>query len=440
MVRKPWRQKAYCYDPETEINDCLYEKKEMDSLGVFPIGDKVYILGSECKRYGMNENQYLYELDPATKETILVWANEESIGSSMGSDCRYGKGKAIKVIGDTLYFITTRRTGSHLYKVKPGEEEVCVIEKAGSVDDFDVNENGEILTVAMWDGKLQEVYGVEAEQKVTVYTRLNESVLSDTYVARYEKITVCSQGQEIDGWVLQPKGYDSTKKYPAILDIHGGPKTAYGEIFYHEMQLWANMGYFVFFCNPFGSDGRGNDFTEIRGRYGTIDYDNIMDFTDAVLEKYPQIDEKKLGVTGGSYGGFMTNWIIGHTDRFAAAATQRSISNWVSFWGVSDIGPDWGTDHQMADIYDSADVLWEHSPMKYAKNMRTPTLIIHSEEDYRCPVDQGFQIYTTLAERGIPARMCLFKGENHELSRSGKPGHRVRRLKEITEWMEQYLK
>lgn len=439
-VRRLWRQKAYCYDPLTKTDTCLYEKNEMDNLGVYSIQGKAYLLGSECKRYGMNENQYLYELDSETKEAKLVWVNEESIGSSMGSDCRLGASKVVKQVGDTLYFTTTRRTGSHFYKITPGGQEVCVIEAVGSIDDFDVNANGDVLTVSMWSGKLQEVYLTKAGEKPIQMTFINDEVVSDVYVSGYDKLTIQSQGQEIDGWVLLPKDYDPTKKYPAILDIHGGPKTAYGEIFYHEMQLWANMGYFVFFCNPFGSDGRGNEFTEVRGKYGTIDYENIMDFTDAVLAKYPQIDVARMGVTGGSYGGFMTNWIIGHTDRFAAAATQRSISNWVSFWGVSDIGPDFGTDHQLADIYDGVDDLWEHSPMKYAKNMKTPTLIIHAEEDYRCPVDQGFQIYTTLAERGIPARMCLFKGENHELSRSGKPKHRVRRLTEITNWMETYLK
>ena len=129
------------------------------------------------------------------------------------------------------------------------------------------------------------------------------------------------------------------KKYPAILDIHGGPKTVYGKVFYHEMQVWASKGYFVFFCNIHGSDGRGNEFMDIRGKYGTIDYDELMQFTDKVLETYPQIDASKVGVTGGSYGGFMTNWIIGHTDRFACAASQRSIANWISFSQTSDIGP-----------------------------------------------------------------------------------------------------
>ena len=148
-----------------------------------------------------------------------------------------------------------------------------------------------------------------------------------------------SEGLTIGGWVLEPKDYDPSKTYPAVFDVHGGPKTVYGPVFYHEMQLWANMGYFVFFCNPKGSDGRDNDFMDIFGHYGETDYHNLMDFADAVLTAYPQIDPKRVCLTGGSYGGFMTNWIIGHTDRFCCAASQRSISNWLSFYGVSDIGP-----------------------------------------------------------------------------------------------------
>ena len=136
----------------------------------------------------------------------------------------------------------------------------------------------------------------------------------------------------------------------------------------------------------------------------------------------------------------MANWIIGHTDRFVCAATQRSISNWISFWGVSDIGPRFAEDQAGADIFTGMEKLWQHSPLKYAGNVTTPTLFIHSDADYRCPIEQGLQLYTALVQRGVPARLCWFKGENHELSRSGKPKHRLRRLTEITNWMEKYTR
>jgi len=175
---------------------------------------------------------------------------------------------------------------------------------------------------------------------------------------------------------------------------------------------------------------------DICGKYGTVDYDDLMAFCDTALEAYPEMDKANFFETGGSYGGFMTNWIIGHTDRFRACASQRSISNWTSFCGVSDIGYDFGEDQNAADIWTNHDKLWWHSPLKYADMVKTPTLFIHSFEDYRCPIDQGYQMYSALVRNGAEARLVCFKGENHELSRSGKPKHRLKRLSEITEWFE----
>ena len=165
-----------------------------------------------------------------------------------------------------------------------------------------------------------------------------------------------------------------------------------------------------------------------------------MLFTDKVLESYPAIDEKRVGVTGGSYGGFMTNWIIGHTGRFAAAASQRSISNWLSFYETSDIGYFFAADQVDGTPWTAMEKLWDQSPLKYADKVTTPTLFIHSDEDYRCPLSEGMQMFTAIKDHGVDARMCIFKGENHELSRSGKPKHRIRRLAEITGWFDKYLK
>ena len=206
------------------------------------------------------------------------------------------------------------------------------------------------------------------------------------------------------------------------------------------MQVWAAKGYYVLFCNPRGGDGRGNAFADIRGHYGDGDYQDLMEFVDRVIEAYPQIDTARIGVTGGSYGGFMTNWIIGHTTRFAAAASQRSIANWATMQTVSDIGFEFPSDQTAASIWGNPSLLWEQSPLRYASSVRTPTLFIHSREDYRCPENEGLQMFAALKRFGVPARLCLFHGENHELSRSGMPRRRVRRLEEITGWFETYLK
>jgi dipeptidyl aminopeptidase/acylaminoacyl peptidase len=165
-----------------------------------------------------------------------------------------------------------------------------------------------------------------------------------------------------------------------------------------------------------------------------------MKFTDAVLEKYPFIDSERIGVTGGSYGGFMTNWIIGHTRRFKAAVSQRSISSWITNFITSDIGYYFVKDQIAATPWDNMERLWDHSPLKYAYRAKTPTLFIHSNEDYRCWEVEGLQMFTALKYFGVESRLFLFKRENHELSRSGKPQHRIKRLEEITNWFNRYLK
>ncbi|MBQ5806098.1 MAG: S9 family peptidase, partial [Lachnospiraceae bacterium] len=165
--------------------------------------------------------------------------------------------------------------------------------------------------------KLAELY-LDGEQ----ITDFNGALFAELSVVTPEPLTfTATDGYEIHGWVMKPADYEEGKTYPAILHIHGGPRTVFSDVFHHEMQMWANAGYFVFFSNPRGSDGRGTAFGDINGIYGTVDYANLMEFTDKVLEAYPMIDTARVGVTGGSYGGFMTNWIIGHTDRFKAAAT-----------------------------------------------------------------------------------------------------------------------
>ena len=165
-----------------------------------------------------------------------------------------------------------------------------------------------------------------------------------------------------------------------------------------------------------------------------------MAFTDEVLDRYPAIDSERLGVSAGSYGGFMTNWIIGHTNRFSAAITQRSISNMVSMFAMSDIGYYFIDDQAAATPWTDADDLWRQSPLKYADRITTPTLVIHSDQDYRCPLAEGMQFFTALKVHGVQSRMVIFKGESHGLSRGGKPKHRVRRLEEIVNWFDTYLK
>ena len=205
--------------------------------------------------------------------------------------------------------------------------------------------------------------------------------------------------------------------------------------------MFAAAGYVVMMCNPRGGDGRGDEFADLRERYGTIDYEDLMEFTDHVCRLYPAVDPKRLGVTGGSYGGFMTNWIIGHTDRFAAAVSQRSFSNFLSDFGCSEIGFSFDVEENGGKTpWTDHEALWKRSPVAHACRAKTPTLFIHSLKDYNCPLSEGMQMFAALKYFGVPSKAFLFEGENHELSRSGKPLHRIRRLKEMLGWFDHYLK
>jgi len=435
--------RAYVYDmKKKEIMDISVEK-DFEYFDIYSLEEgKYFVVGSDLKAYGVNENPKFYILDSENKTLECITPElDMSPGNSVGSDCRFGGSGSDSYLtkeGDYYYFVTTRNHNSILNKIDINGKLETVIEEEGTVDGF-VVANDEILFSGFRKNDLLEIYS-RKEGSDSKVTNLN-SFINNKYVGTPEHLSFENDaGITIDGWIIKPKEFEEGKKYPAVFDIHGGPKTAYGSIFFHEMQYWVNEGYAVFFCNPRGSSGKGNSFADIRGKYGTIDYDDLMKFTDVVLEKYDFIDKNRIGVTGGSYGGFMTNWIIGQTDRFAAAASQRSISNWVSKFCTTDIGYFFVEDQIGSTPWNDVDNLWKQSPLKYADKVKTPTLFIHSEEDYRCWYPEGLQMFTALKFFGVESRLCMFRGENHELSRSGKPKHRIRRLKEITEWFDKYLK
>lgn len=215
----------------------------------------------------------------------------------------------------------------------------------------------------------------------------------------------------------------------------------YGQTFFHELQLLAAKGYVVLYTNPRGGHGYGQQFVDaVREDYGGKDYTDLMSAVDYALENYDFIDQERLGVTGGSYGGFMTNWIVGHTNRFKAAVTQRCISNWLSFYGVSDIGYFFTKWELGKNLLEDPAKLWDFSPLKYAENVETPLLIVHGELDFRCPIEQAEQMFVALKHLRKEVEFVRFPGANHELSRSGKPEMRIERLNHITRWFEEYLK
>jgi len=271
-------------------------------------------------------------------------------------------------------------------------------------------------------------------------THLNTTLWAGVETAAVERLPYKStDGWDIDGFFVKPVGWQPGRKYPMILSIHGGPAGQYGVDWYHEFQVYAGKGWAVFFCNPRGSTGYGQKFERgIVNNWGGMDYQDVMAGVDAALKKYPWVDTDRLGVTGGSYGGFMTNWILGHTTRFKAAVTLRSVVNFISDDGTRD-GAYGHQEDFKGFLFDDFEQYWNASPLKYAKNVKTPTLILHSDNDYRVPLEQGEQWFRALKHYGVNAELVIFPRENHNLTRTGEPKHLVESLDWQCYWFDKYL-
>lgn len=391
-------------------------------------GDKIIYQSRDRSVYGLNTNPGIYFYKNGEIK-LMTESFESNFGNSLGTDLRLGSNDDTIVYKDKLYFLSTDVDVINLYSMDFDGKIDKIIDSKGSIDDFIMTSSG-IYMIYMEENSAQEIFLFKDEfKKISNYN----SFLEEYEISKIETFEFSNDGVDFYGYVLPPTV--KTDKNPAILSIHGGPKTVFGKVLHHEMQVLAALGYYVFFMNPRGSCGRGNEFMDIRGRYGSIDYEDLMTLTDEVLNRYKDIDPNRLGVMGGSYGGFMTNWIIGHTDRFKRACTQRCISNWTSMYGTSDIGFYFVEDQVDGTPWRDMGNLWNMSPLKYADKIVTPTLIIHADEDHRCPPEQGHQMFLALNYHDVETKMVVFKGENHELSRSGKPLHRKRRLVEIVDWM-----
>ncbi|MBQ4637926.1 MAG: S9 family peptidase [Clostridia bacterium] len=394
----------------------------------------VFLTSTEGEICGGNQYMDFYTMDIESGELKVLAKYEASIGSgSVGSDAKLGAGQGSKLSGDKFYFITTVDESAYLRVLDTKSGTIETLTGYGSCESFD-EKDGKIVVCGMYGDDLCELY-LDGNKITNVFDTSEYDVREREYYTFTNK-----DGIEIHGYCMKPAGYEPGKKYPAIFHIHGGPRTVFGGVFHHEMQVWANAGYFVFYTNPRGSDGRGNLFGDINGKYGTIDYDDLMEFTDVTLDRYPDIDRDRVGVGGGSYGGFMTNWIIGHTDRFKAAVSQRSIANWISFEHTTDIGISFVMNNIATNTRENTEKMWWHSPLKYADKCVTPTLFIHSDKDQRCWMVEGLSMFTALKLHGCEAKLCLFKNETHELSRSGKPKNRIARMTEILDWYDSHLK
>jgi dipeptidyl aminopeptidase/acylaminoacyl peptidase len=259
-------------------------------------------------------------------------------------------------------------------------------------------------------------------------------------------VAISPDGSEVEAWIMKPAGFEEGKKYPLLLNVHGGPFSQYGNKFFDEFQVYAGAGYAVVYSNPRGSSGYSEAWGRaIRGPvsggpgWGTVDYEDCIAVVDEALKRFEFVDPDRLGVMGGSYGGFMTSWIVGHTDRFQVGVSERAVNQFISEAEESDFGPMFKSEIG-AYFWEAPDAYMKLSPSTYAKNIQTPLLILHSENDLRCPIGQAEGLFSILRSLKREVELVRFPVEGHELSRSGNPVHRVMRFEIILEWLARYLK
>ncbi|RKQ33852.1 S9 family peptidase [Oceanobacillus halophilus] len=436
----------YLLDSDTkEVKKLTNDEGSYYNASFSPSGDKIAFFGHEYQYAGATLTE-IFILDVRTgQRTCLTKDFDVQIGDAVASDTRLGSSKTGPVWSKdetSLFFIATDFGSTGLYEVTLDFKINVLYKNDNHVYGFsyDAGSGSFILGISTPTNPCNN-YLLTQDFSLTQLTHSNDAFLKEVEVIKPETLAIPAEdGLEIQGWLLKPFGFKEGEKYPFVLEIHGGPHAMYGQTFFHEMQLLAAKGYAVLYINPRGSHGYGQEFVDaVRSDYGGGDYSDLMTAVDYALENYSFIDESRLGVTGGSYGGFMTNWIVGHTNRFKAAVTQRSISNWLSFYGVSDIGyffTKWELGHHLLE--DPAK-LWDFSPIKYAKKVKTPLLILHGELDYRCPIEQGEQLFVALKHLRKEVEFVRFPGADHELSRSGDPNMRIARLDEICKWFEKYI-
>jgi dipeptidyl aminopeptidase/acylaminoacyl peptidase len=346
--------------------------------------------------------------------------------------------------GDRIAFGIEDGGNVHLYTVAAdgsGEPELLVggEQSAGL---YDLADGVLVYTASTYD-RPHELFGGDRKR----LTSVADDFVAGRELADVERFTASSaDGTEVDAWLVRPPGFDEGKRYPVLLTIHGGPFSQYGTGFFDEVQVYAGAGYCVLFSNPRGGSGYSEDWGRaIRGMgddegpgWGSVDYEDVMGVVDTALEKFPFLDADRLGVLGGSYGGYLTSWVVGHTKRFRAALSERSVNHLVSAFGSSDLF--WVFERQFGGpMWENVDAWLRMSPATYARDIETPLLVVHSENDLRCNIEQGEHLFTVLRLLGKETEMLRFPAEGHELSRSGSPIHRVQRFEAILEWFGRYL-
>jgi dipeptidyl aminopeptidase/acylaminoacyl peptidase len=381
----------------------------------------------------------------------LTAALDRPVGSGIGTDSRYGTPADAPVWtpnGAALLCLISDRGDAPLLRIDAATGAATqVLDGPRQITNFSPSADGRRLALAVSTATIPAdlfCCDLDADDRPRAERRLTESnaaLFAEVALGEPRKHEYhAADGQALDAWVLTPPDFDPAGKYPLILEIHGGPQALYGESFYLEFQILAARGYVVLYTNPRGSDGYGQAFVNaLRGDWGGVDYRDVMAGVDWLVAQ-GFVDEGRMGVTGGSYGGYLTNWIVGQTDRFRAAVSGRSTANRYSHYGHSDLGSFTGDWHFGGPPWENADHYLERSPITYAARVTTPLLLESQEQDLRCPIPQAEEFFTALRKlRRADVQLVRFPGESHGMARGGKPAHRVERLTRIADWFDKHL-
>src|ERR1700694_5890490 len=403
-----------------------------------PRGDLIAFIAPNGMEAGLLERLWVV---PLTGEgpRCLTANFDLAVNDSVISDMRAGHGSRLAWAseGDRIFFLASGPAVTGVYST---DLEGNVRQEAGGsrrIYDFDVASG--VLAFAASDTRNPGELHLLTEGAEARLTDLNPW-LHDRYVAEPERQQFTApDGWLIEGWLLKPETLDPGRLQPLVLQIHGGPHGPYRYAFFHELQVLAGMGYVVLYLNPRGSDGYGERFRrEVVRDWGGKDYVDLMSALDQIIERTGYVDTARMGIGGGSYGGYMTNWVIGQTDRFSAAVSMRSLSNLVSEYAQHDIVL-WGTLELGPPPWPDLDELWRRSPIRYVQNIKTPLLLTCGEMDLRCAISQSEELFGAMRLLGKTVELVRFPEESHDLSRSGRPDRRVERLRRISGWYERFL-
>ena len=424
------------------------------SIAISPDGKRIAFTGNENGkpvRFYDERDIYVMDAAPGSKPVNLSANYDYDVEGGLTGDQhppRAGNGGGIIWSGDSqsVIVVTTENGRANLrrFPVSGGASSAVTTGDQEVVSYAADAKGSKFVTLISTPVNIGDLFIVDASRvplpASRQITRVNDALFSTLDIPSPEEIAYNSfDGKRIQGWILKPPGFSASRKYPMILQIHGGPNAAYGYTFTHEFDWMAAKGYVVLYVNPRGSTSYGQAFANIiQHNYPGDDYKDLMAGVDEILKRN-FVDSTKMGVTGGSGGGVLTNWTVGHTHRFAAAVSQRSIADWTGFWYAADFtlfhptwfsGPPWENQKQFADL----------SPITYVTNVTTPIMFVEGNADMRTPPAMGGeQMFRALKYLHKPTVMVRFPDETHELSRSGKPWHRVERVRHIVGWFDKYL-